>query len=79
MYRATQREWLPQISKKVKCFRNASFQAEYNGRATSFGEAVDVTCTGHNHPQDQASNKAMKLVSSIRKGHYTALVIIYMP
>ena len=33
-------------------------QAEYNGRATSFGEAVDVTYTEHNHPQDQASKEA---------------------
>ena len=33
---------------------------------TSVGEAVDVTCTEHNHPPDQASNKAKKLVSFIR-------------
>ena len=36
-------------------------------RATSVGEAVDVTCTERNHPQDQASNKAEKLASSMRE------------
>ena len=46
-------------------------QAGCKGRATSVGEAVDVTCTEHNHPQDQASDKAKKLVSSMRKGHYS--------
>ena len=46
-------------------------QAGCKGRATSVGEAVDVTCTEHNHPQDQASNKAKKLMSSTRKGQYS--------
>ena len=41
------------------------------GTATSVGEAVDVTCTEHNRPQDQASNKAKKLVSSMSKGQYS--------
>ena len=50
-------------------------QAGCKGRAV--GEAVDVTCTEHNHPQDQVSNKAKKLVSFTRDD--TALVIIYMP
>ena len=42
-----------QTSKKVKCFRDVSFtRLGAKGRATSVGEAVDVTCTEHNHPQD---------------------------
>ena len=41
-------------------------KAGCNGRATSH-EVVDVTWTEHNHPPDQASNKAKKLVSSTRK------------
>ena len=39
-------------------------KAGCKGRARSVGEAVDVTCTEHNYPPDQASNKAKKLVSS---------------
>ena len=31
-------------------------------RATYVGEGVDVTGTEHNHPPDQTSNKAKKLV-----------------
>ena len=30
-----------------------------------------MLCTEHNHPPDQASNKAKKLVSSMRKGQYS--------
>ena len=41
----------------MQCFTNL----RYKGRATSVGEAVDVTCTEHNHPPDHASNKAEKL------------------
>ena len=32
-------------------------KAGCNRRATSVGEAVEVTCLEHNHPPDQASNK----------------------
>ena len=46
-------------------------QAGCKGRATSVGEAVDVTYIDHNHPQHQASNKAKKLVSFMRKGQYS--------
>ena len=35
------------------------------------GRVVGVTCTEHNHPPDQASNKAKKLVSSVLKGQYS--------
>ena len=42
-------------------------------RNTSVGEHVDVMCTEHNHPQGQASNKAKKMVSSMRKGLYSYL------
>ena len=48
-----------------KVFWRCEFHgAGREGRATSVGEAVDVTSTEHNHPPDQASNK---LVSSMRK------------
>ena len=53
-------------------------QAGCKGRATSVGEAVDVTCTEHNHPQDQASNKAKKLMFATRKGRQYSLIGIYM-
>ena len=46
-------------------------QTGCKGRPTSVGEAVDVKCTEHNHPQDQASNMVKKLVSSMRKGQYS--------
>ena len=39
-------------------------------RAISFGEDVDVTCTGDNHPPNQASNKAKKLTIAMRNGQY---------
>ena len=51
--------------KEGKVFWRCEFhRAGREGRATSVGETVDVTCTEHNHPPDQASNK---LVSSMRK------------
>ena len=45
--------------RKGKCFGNAGCK----GRATSVGKVVGLTCTEHNHPPDQALNKAKKLVS----------------
>ena len=41
--------------KKVKF--SELHKAGCKGRATSVGEAVEVTCPEHNHPADQASNK----------------------
>ena len=51
--------------RNVKCCE--FHKAGCKGRATSVGEAIDVTCSEQNHPPDQASNKAEKLVSSMRK------------
>ena len=40
--------------KKVKCLGDAGFhKAVRKGRDTSFCEAVNVTCTEHNHPPVQ--------------------------
>ena len=41
---------------KTVFWRCEFHKAGCKGRATSVGEAVDVTCTEHNHPPDQASN-----------------------
>ena len=40
-------------------------------RATPTDETVDITRTEHNHSQDQGSNEAKKLVSSMRKRQYS--------
>ena len=54
--------------KEHKVFWQCKFhKAGCKDRATSVGEAIDVTCSEHNHPPDQASNKAEKLVTSMRK------------
>ena len=54
--------------KECKVFWQCEFhKAGCKGRATSVGEAIDITCNEHNHPQDQASKKAEKLVSFMRK------------
>ena len=56
--------------KEGKVFWRCEFhKAGCKGRATYVGEAVDVTtCTEHYHPPDQASSRAKKLVTSMRKG-----------
>ena len=60
---------MPQTSKKVMRFGDEIFhKTGGKGRATSVGEAVDVTYT---ELQDQASSKAKKLVPSMRKGQYS--------
>ena len=58
---------VPQTSEKVKGFWDVSLTrlGAKEELCTSVGEAIDVTCTQHNHPPDQASNKAKKLVSLI--------------
>jgi len=67
---------------KAVFWRYKFHKAECKGRTTyystctSVGEAVDVTCTEHNHPPDQTSKK---LVSSVRKGPCNLTVIIKMP
>ena len=54
--------------KEGKVFWQCEFhKAGCKGRATPVSEAIDITCNEHNHPPDQASNKAEKLVSSMRK------------
>ena len=69
------------IQERQAVFRRSTFhKAGCKGRATctSVGEAVDVTCTEHNHPPNQTSNNAKKPVSFMRKGQYTLTVIIEM-
>ena len=58
---------IPQTSKKAVHFQDASFTGWGKGRATSVGEAADVTCTEHNHPQDQASNKPIEETGVLHK------------
>ena len=54
-------------SKKVKCFGDVSSSQGWVQRAISVGKTIDITRTEHNHPPDQASNKAKKLVSSLHE------------
>ena len=51
---------ISQISKKVLEMQVS--QGWVQRKATCVGEAVDVTGTKHNHPPDQTSHKAKKLV-----------------
>ena len=60
------------------CFRDASFTGWGKGRATSVGEAVDVTYTEHDPSQDDASNKTIEEAGVHHEGGtLQPIVIIY--